>query len=238
MRRPLRAARVLVSALLLAPLAACSAGERADLPDTPEARGERILAGAARRLGTGDGPAPTLRTSATVEGPSGTFRTSLLSGRDGWVRMEQRPGGFLAGVGPEGAWRGGPEGERLPLSPASLSVVRGHELHMLALRPTTRFGRPRAVPSPSDSFLAVALERTPGDSLVALFHAADTLPAGLRVLWTEPPVEVRWDGWETVDGVPLFRDATFLQGDERFHYRFDTLEVGPLADSLFRGPAP
>ena len=118
-------------------------------------------------------------------------------------------------------------------------MIRGHELHMMALLPRSRGDAPRFLGSQrldSLTVLAVALSLPSGDSLIAYFDQVDTLPLGLRITWTEPHVSVRWFDWYMQDSVRLFRQATFKQGDEEFHYRFDRIQLGPLPDSLFEAP--
>lgn len=69
---------------------------------------EQILAGAQRALGVDTAEAPfQVMADAAVRGPGGSFRTRVHSASDGRVRMEQRPSGFVAGVGASGGWPAG-----------------------------------------------------------------------------------------------------------------------------------
>ena len=197
-----------------------------------------VLDGAQRALGApGDGMPFEVVTEAAVQGPGSAFRTSIWSASDGRVRMEQAHSGFLAGVGREGGWRR--SGDGIEALGDGLALVRGHELHMLALAPRTRLERPRNViraTAGDRSVLGVTLSLPSGDSLVAWFDAVDTLPVGVRVLWTDPPVEVEWSDWSTRGPIRVFERATFRQGDEAFHYTFDVIRIGEIQDSLYEPP--
>ncbi|HVL17718.1 MAG TPA: hypothetical protein VM387_06970, partial [Gemmatimonadales bacterium] len=65
----------------------------------------------------------------------------------------------------------------------------------------------------------------------------DTLPLGLRLRnqtgQGAARVDVVFGDWETVDGVRLFRRAAFLQGPDRYDYRYTTLRLNQLADADF-----
>lgn len=213
-------------------------------PGTVEAElgaADAILDGAQRAMGLWPTPALfQILADATVEGPSGRFRTLIHSSSDGRVRMEQTPQGFLAGVGRDGGWRMDSESGPVEDLGEALAFVRGHELHMLALLPRSRLVEAR-IPGGRDGeaggLLAVAMSLPTGDSVVVYFEPADTLPAGLRVAFTEPHVLVTWSDWTEVRGVRAFRRAIFRQGDEAFHYAFDRVEPGPLPGSVFEPPA-
>lgn len=60
---------------------------------------------------------------------------------------------------------------------------------------------------------------------------------GLRVMWTDPPVDVGWFGWSDTGRVHIFENAIFRQGTEEFRYTFDTIRLGPIPDSTFE-PGP
>ena len=200
-----------------------------------------ILDGAQRAVGVWPTPDDfQLLTAAAVEGPIGSFRTTLYSSADGRVRMEQPHSGFLAGVGQSGGWMMNPESSGVGELGQMESFVRGHEIHMLALLPRSRAGDPRFLGPHrfgDGDALAVALTLATGDSLVVYFQPTDTLPIGLRVPWMEPHVLTHWTGWTEVEGVRLFRQATFRQGPEEFRYTFDRLETGPFSEALFEAPA-
>lgn len=210
-------------------------------PGPAPSEADRILDGAQRAVGTWPTPDELqLFAAASVEGPSGSFRTRVHSSGDGRVRLEQSRFGFLAGVGEEGGWRyDAASGEVRPLGDLE-AFVRGHELHMLALLPRSRLSAPSFLGLSSlgsRDALSVSLSLPSGDSLVAFFDRSDTLPVGLRVLWGQPPVQVRWSGWVESGGFRFFRRATFRQDGEEYRYRYDTVRVGPIPDRVFEAPS-
>jgi hypothetical protein len=200
-----------------------------------------ILDGAQRAVGLWPTPRSfQIFADASVDGPMGNFRTLVHSSSDGRVRMEQTPQGFLAGVGGDGGWRKSSESRAVEELGEILSFVRGHEIHMLALLPRSRLTEPHFLGLErwdAGDGLAVAMSLPSGDSVIAYFEPEDTFPAGLRVTYTDPHVLVTWSDWTEIDGVRVFRRATFRQGDEAFRYSFDRVEPGPLADSVFEPPA-
>lgn len=219
-------------------LGACTQGE-SEQP-VPRSSVEVILDGAARATGMASRTSPLqLVADAHVVGPRDQFRTVIHSASDGRVRMEQTPQGFVAGINDTAGWVHDPEsGETSELGPMA-SFVRGHELHMLALLPESRLSNPRlATASPLDleAALGIAFSLPSGDSLVIYYAAADTIPLGLRVAYTDPNVVVTWSDWVERDELKLFTQARFVQGDEVFTYDFQAVEIAALPDSLFAPP--
>ncbi len=223
----------------IALLLACSGNDDSRGED-PHLAAEAILTAAQRAVGRQAAGHPIqILADARVDGPRGEFRTVIHSSSDGRVRMAQPHSGLLAGIGRCGGWwRDAATGEVGELG-NRLGIVRGHELHMLALAPLSRLSDPRflaATEFDSRPALAVRLSLPTGDSLIAYFDSEDTLPLGLRMTAVEPDVVVSWREWEDVDGVRLFRSATFRQEDELFTYRYERLEIGAPEDSLFEPP--
>lgn len=201
---------------------------------------ERILAGAGRAMGaSAPGGALQLHTEAQVRGPDGEFRTLIRSSGDGRLRMEQPHLGFVAGVGSAGrAWALGPDGTVQDFS-GGLGILRGHDLHMLALQPRPGLSAARFLGNSTfagaDVF-AIAFTLAEGDSLIAYYRVADTVPIGLMLPGPSPPVEVTWDGWEERSGLRIFTRAAFRQGDETFEYRYTRIDLEAQPDSLFEPP--
>ena len=225
----------LVTAALV--LAACGGEQAPVLPGDWDDASRQILAGAERTMGgAAVGLVDGLVTEADVAGPGDPFRTIIHSARDGRMRMEQTTG-FRAGRDAAGWWLFDPRtGAADTLDAFGILFARGHELHMRALSPGTRFTGGRAqgeVVLDGERLLVVRATVTDGEEILLYFHAADTLPAGQRVLGTEPHVVVRFADWDTVAGLRLFRTATFDQGAERYVYTFTRLEPGALEDAAF-----
>ena len=199
---------------------------------------QEILDGAQRAVGLWPTPVSLhVLADATVEGPSGEFRTVIHSSSDGRVRMQQSHSGFQAGVGRTGGWLVNSDSSRTDMPGEVAAFVRSHEVHMLALLPTSRLEDPEFLGTQqldSQPVMAVAFS---SDSVVAYFSQADTLPVGLRFAWIEPEVVVHWRKWTELSGVALFREATFVQGPEEWHYTYDRLDLSPLQDSVFEASA-
>ena len=225
------------------PTAQGAGSDDAGSADAPAlAPADRIIDAGRRALGVSDDDEATLTivADASVVGPHGEeFRTSIRSSSDGRARMEQTPGGFVAGVGREGGWMIDPETADVVELGSTLLFLRGHELHMLALDPLSRLSNPRLTTGErlGETF-AVAMDLPSGDSLILYYATADTLPAGLRVTWIEPNVHVQWTDWVERGGLRFFTRAVFRQGEDFFRYTYD--DVGPreLPDSVFEPPGP
>ncbi|MGD2071156.1 MAG: hypothetical protein PVI57_20985 [Gemmatimonadota bacterium] len=127
-----------------------SVPDSSPVPIRDRVRAWEVLRRAREALGGEEAVArvATLRFTAACRGPNGPFRTSVASAVDGRVRFLQTFEGrqpFEAGVGLEGAWISG-DGDVSQLDSTSESVVRAHEMHLLALTPEARFTNPVARP--------------------------------------------------------------------------------------------
>lgn len=209
----------------------------------------RIVAAARRRLGLGgaDSALEAIRTRArvTATGSSpGTFTVDVVSASEGRTRLAFSLG--MTGVLGGGRDRVRSSADAAPedVTPAMRAFLRGHEVHWNVLWPETRFGPLRYTGAVRFAGRpAVRLTGTdPAGSAIDLFYAAsDTLPLGYEV--SDPlggptdRVQLVVERW-TEDGGPRFPNvASFVQGGDRYRYRF--VEIEPLdgvADSLFRLP--
>ena len=135
--------------------------------------------------------------------------------------------------------------ERIP-DPAAgeaRALVRGHELHALALFPETRLADPvllGTAPFRGEDALAVRWRTTGDRTLLTFYSPSDTLPLGMRAEWTRPVVEGVFHQWSRVEsgpfeGLRVFRAATVLQGDDVYRYRYDRVAPGEVPDSLPEG---
>ncbi len=207
---------------------------------------ELILAASIRAMG-GAEAVDTIRSIDAVAdgtGPGGSFQTHVSSSRDGRMRfMQITPGGhFAAGVDSAGSWHVAGD-STVPLDSATRSFLRGHELHMLALAPTSRW-RPIAATGPltvqNREAIGVRFADEMGSEATLFYRPTDTLPLGYRLLDHSsagaPPVEVLFGHWGVHGGPPLFTDAIFAQGEEKVNWHYTRVGVNTAADSLFRRP--
>lgn len=208
----------------------------------------QILAASIRAMGGAEAVDSILTIDAIAEGtgPGGSFQTHVSSARDGRMRfMQITPGGhFSAGVDSAGAWHvAGPS--VVPLDSATRSFLRGHELHLLALAPSTRW-RPIAATGPvtiqNRDAIGIRFADEMGGDATIFYRTTDTLPLGYRLLDHSsegaPPVEVLFGHWGVHTGAPLFTDAIFAQGEEKVNWHYTRVGVNMAADSLFRRPRP
>lgn len=214
------------------------AGERAD----PVARS--LLAAMRRSLGAPE-RVQSLSAVAAVTGPRGRFGSTVYSARDGRARLALGTG-FLAGIGAQGGWLAASPGDPVgPLDSVSRTVVRGHELHMLALVPETRWRHARYAgiqPWADDSALTLSFEDELGAPALLYLGRRDTLPVGLRLVnhtgEGTREVVVTFARWRAVDGVRLFGQAVFHHGADRYLYDYTELRLNAVPDALFEAPWP
>ncbi len=205
---------------------------------------EALLAGAERALGSGVDSVRTIWAAAAVTAPGGGFETRVASARDGRVRMTLGRS-LIAGVDGGRGWRCDSLGQPGPLDPVTRSVVRGHDLHMLALAPTTWLADPEVRPGRRwgmDSVLTVEFTDELGAPLRLHFRLPDTLPVGLELInhtgRGPREVEVLFEAWEERAGLRLFRKAIFVHGTDRFEYDYRELTINTLGEDAFAPGCP
>lgn len=189
----------------------------------------------------------TLRLTASCRGPSGPFRTSVASAVDGRVRFRQTFEGrppFEAGIGLERAWISR-DGDVSELDPTWESVVRAHEMHLLALVPEARFTNPVARPDTVvEGRVSHVVELT--DALggaVRFYYDAETgRPAAFS------PVDHTGRGprqlfavfgdWRRVGAVLLPFRIVITQGEDVYRYEVVEATVEWQPSSMFEAGAP
>lgn len=196
----------------------------------------------------------TLRAVAEVDGPQGHLRTVIRSRIDGRMRFEQfdsssdgnNSAKFIAGIGRNGAWEWSVDkGEGVPLDPKFASGIVGHEFHLLAAYPTSRWSSPRLIGrelAEGDSVWRVDF-KDPMGSRVSIRYATDGRPVDLSLVnhsgQGSPLVRVRLFDWpESSDSARLFRRAVILHGTQTWLYRYVSLESDPSPDAAFEPSAP
>jgi len=190
----------------------------------------------------------TLFTSAACTGPKGaTWQTRVSSARDGRLLFEQihdDGSRFAGGVSPKAEWQIAAGATRLdPLDRASRSVLRGHEFHMIALAPESRYGEPEG--SGKGTFdgkpaRVVTFRDDLGAPVEIYYGPQDGLPFGLRVEnhsgKGEKEIAVTFENWEPVGPLRLFKRAVIRQGGDTYLFEFEALEINTVPDIAFDPP--
>ena len=213
----------------------------------------RVLAAARRASRPGEDAAgdtagvafEAIRARADVSGPRDRFTVTVISAGEGRVRIEFSPG-MTAALGGDRDWiRGSADSAASEPTPAMRAFVHGHEVHWNLLRPQTRYG-PLRFTGATRFAGRPALRLTGTDAAggaIDLFYAeTDSLPLGYEVSdhLGGPTDRVRLvvEEWTARPGARFPAVASFLQGDDRFRYRFVDVEVLEMVpDSLFDAPA-
>lgn len=176
-----------------------------------------------------------IETLADVQGPDSEFQTRVVSAMDGRMRFEQiaDDGTFNAGIGAEGAWQINPDsGETEPASAVTKTFLRGHELHALVLAPETRLRSPQALPKRQFSGQEVRTIRFVDalDGALDIYYAISSgLPIGMQMInhtgRGNRKIQVHLSDWQNHDGVLLFSQAIFTQGNEVYVYRYTKINL-------------
>lgn len=152
--------------------------------------------------------------------------------------MEQT-GGFVGRLTRQGGWVRQGDGSEVPMPPATVQFVHGHELHALVLEPLARLRTPVLRDTTlwgTEPALVIELRDTLNAPVYILYSAQDTLPMGMRFTSQDPDVDVRFGQFEAAGPFYLFRSATFQQADEVFRYTYVSIRPGPIPDSIFTTP--
>lgn len=185
---------------------------------------------------------------ASCTGPDGRFSTRVYSARDGRMTMMQGAENgrhLLAGIDDVDSWVYRPEEQQFTsLQPVSLTFLRGHELHLLALDPRSRFGEPEWLgASTFDEQAAVTLRfRDQLDGPLDIHYAREGgLPLGLtQVNHTgrgAETVTVVFQDWERHENeLLLFSGASFRQGDDLYVYDFVRISINDTPNALLHSP--
>jgi hypothetical protein len=204
----------------------------------------RLLAASRRALG-GEAveSVRTITAEASVRTPNASLETRIVSDRTGRARMEQGES-FIAVVTRDGGAVIDPVTRTLaPLDPATRTVVRGHEVHMVALFPTTLWSAPRWL-GRSDfegqEALGVGFTDELGAPVSLYLSEKDALPLGYDVEnhsgTGAARVRVVLQEWMPLDGVQLCREAIFVHGPDRYRYTYTQLRLNVARDSELTVP--
>jgi hypothetical protein len=191
----------------------------------------------------------SLRAVAEVNGPPGCLWTVIRSRIDGRVRFEQHDSSgpkFIAGIGQAGPWTWSIEdGKPVAASPATASVISGHEWHLLTAYPTSRWSAPKLIGRhvvEGDTVWRVDFKDRLG-ATVSIRYAGDGRPVDLLLVnhsgQGPKDVRVRLFDWPPAgDGPRLFRHAVILHGNQTWLYHYLSLESDTGADAAYEASAP
>ena len=213
-------------------LAACGAE-----PPTPLS-GDQWVSAMQRAIGPAADSVASIAVDAMVDGPQGQFVTTVNSARDGRVSINLA-GLLVAGVGADGNWQCTPEGAVMVPDSATISMVRGHDLHMMLLHPSW-LGRP-SVDSirmyGPDTVATLRFTDQLGAPLLLHVRTADSLPAAAQLVnhsgQGPRDVVVLFENWQVISGLRLFTRATFAHGANRYVYNYREIDFNTVTDSAF-----
>ncbi|MBI3450620.1 MAG: hypothetical protein HY049_17120 [Acidobacteria bacterium] len=190
----------------------------------------------------------TIDATASCVGPTGRKWTMrVASARDGRFLFDQihEDGGHDAG-GYDGkdAWEcSAPGTPCTALDAAGRSALQGHEFHMIALAPESRFTGPAAASAgdfEGHAARIVTLHDALGAPVEIFYDAASGLPRGVRLTnhtgRGAESITVVFGRWEKVGPLRLFKRAVIRQGDDTFRFDFDAIELNGVPDAAFVRP--
>lgn len=218
--------------LSLAALAACTPEPPAPLT------ADEWMAAVHRTIGPAADSVHSIAVRAMVEGPMGEFVTLVHSARDGRVSINLA-GLLVAGVNAEGAWHCRDGGNVAIPDTATITMVRGHDLHMLVLSPSWLSGptldSTRTLGE--DSVATLRFTDQLGAPLLMHISATDTVPIALQLVnhsgQGARDVFVELAQWQVVSGLRLFTQATFVNGPTRYVYNYRDIDLNAVPDSAF-----
>lgn len=203
-----------------------------------------LLVQAQTFMGSSDNIPAFINAHALGAGPHGLFETQVVSALDGRMLFNQLGSTgerFVAGTTTAAGWILDWEADqRTPADSVTYTFLRGHELHMLALAPQTRMGTPQGVHTETFALreaYAVTYYDMFGAPLLWFVAGDNGQPLGIRQInhtgQGAREIDVYFQEWQDVGDLHLFTEATFHQGDDRYHYQYTTLDLDAVADSIF-----
>ncbi|WP_299272966.1 hypothetical protein [uncultured Psychroserpens sp.] len=173
------------------------------------------------------------------------FKTLILSSHKK-SKMEQQSGNshYILKQGESNSWSYNVNTKTLTdsLSASTKTFVQGHELHWLSLFPGDRFSNPSfdgiTKFKDQDAFKITFTNLT--NSPVNFYYAFENYqPLGFEIFPGEgqDKAVILFEDWDTLDGINMFKKATFTQGDEIFEYVFTDIKINTLTDSDFERKA-
>lgn len=185
-----------------------------------------------------------LRFVAECQGPRGSFRTTVASARDGRVLFLQefptRPR-YRAGISLGRRWEESDGRLVDSLTPVTESVLRAHEMLLVAISPEARYSAPASRADEMFEGRTVQVIRF-RDGLGApvdfLFDPATGRPAAFRPVnqtgQGERQIITRFEDWRATGNVILPHAITMTQGADTYRYRMTEISTDWIEDRAFR----
>lgn len=177
---------------------------------------------------------------ADCSGPGGSFETRITSALDGRMHFEQIVDSvsWKAGITKRGTWRQTENGIE-PADSLTMTFLQGHELHLLAIAPETRYEQAEYIgllDFEGQQAHAVQMRDVLGGTVLMYYAIERMLPIGMKNVnhtgRSERDITVLFEDWEAVESVPLFKKAIFRQGGDEYVYDYRLIELNTDADSL------
>ena len=131
----------------------------------------------------------------------------------------------------------------MPADSVTRAFIIGHDLHMIYLDPTTRYGNPlfaRDTVFNNVPVVSVAFKDDFGSDVYMFYSTSDNLPVGMQNIDHSDPktteIAVMFDEWIEQENLTIFTRATFLDGENVFTYDYDRIVFNRVADSLLADP--
>ena len=184
-------------------------------------------------------------TRAECNGPAGPFQTQVWSAKEGFTRFEQHSSRdtTVAGVGTTRSWKMDENGFS-EIDTENVAFLQGHELHMIAYDPLSRFSEPAYLGHTTfDGKEAINIQfRDRLKNPVSIYyHPSEYYPFGMDI---QNPfnnksdrIRILFQDWKHLNnGLFFFTGASFHQGENIWTYRYTTIEIDMFDNSVFNPP--
>lgn len=191
---------------------------------------------------------PTLETGidiyalADCSGPNSVFKTLVISSPTE-TRFEQKAEArHILGIHrPDSVWIYDFVGDTLvAVDSATITFLIDHELHMIAFYPENRFGvsvSEKDTVYYSEEARMLTFIDIKGGPIKVFYKAESWLPLGFSIQnhmgRGAEQVDVLFENWKEVEGIQVFTEARFLQGDDVYHYQFTEIGFDKLPKDAF-----
>ncbi|EZH73013.1 hypothetical protein ATO12_18530 [Aquimarina atlantica] len=190
---------------------------------------------------SGNSDIVSIYTLADCKGPKNSFKTLILS-RETDGRMEQvyDENHSIIKHGKNASWHYDIHTQSLTesLDSEMQTFVYGHELHWLSVKPETRYTNPILKGfTKFQNQTAFHIEfKDNTQRPVNFYYAFDSfLPLGFDINTNEKGdlVTVIFKDWEKINGISVFKQSTFIQGDDLYDYNFIDIKINQVKDQDF-----